>query len=111
MRKQFYVYILASGPCGWLYVGVTNDLIRRVAEHKQAIVLGYTRRARDRSAGLVRNAPIYRSGDFEGEADQALAARMEVRVGRKGQSEVAGFVWRAQGRTRLGPVRQSRPGL
>jgi len=42
MRKQFYVYILASGPCGWLYVGVTNDLIRRVAEHKQAIVPGYT---------------------------------------------------------------------
>ena len=99
MRKQFYVYILASGPCGWLYVGVTNDLIRRVAEHKQAIVLGYTRRARDRSAGLVRNAPIYRSGDFEGEADQALAERVEVRLGRKGQSAVGGSVWglRARG--------------
>ena len=42
MPKQFYVYLLASGPCGWLYVGVTNDLVRRVTEHKQALVPGYT---------------------------------------------------------------------
>lgn len=37
----FYVYMLASGPCGHLYVGVTNDLERRVAEHKQGLE-GYT---------------------------------------------------------------------
>jgi putative endonuclease len=37
----FYVYMLASGPCGFLYVGVTNDLGRRVAEHKQGLE-GYT---------------------------------------------------------------------
>ena len=42
MTGPFYVYLLASGPCGWLYVGVTNDLIRRVAEHKQGLVPGYT---------------------------------------------------------------------
>jgi putative endonuclease len=42
MPKCFYVYILASGPCGYLYVGVTNDLIRRVAEHKQGLIPGYT---------------------------------------------------------------------
>ena len=42
MAKHFYVYLRASGPCGWLYVGVTNDLIRRVAEHKQGLVPGYT---------------------------------------------------------------------
>ena len=42
MPKQFYVYLLASGPCGYLYVGVTNDLIRRVEEHKAGQIPGYT---------------------------------------------------------------------
>jgi putative endonuclease len=42
MARQFYVYLLASGPCGWLYVGVTNDLVRRVAEHKAGLIPGYT---------------------------------------------------------------------
>ena len=42
MAKTFYVYLLASGPCGYLYIGVTNDLIRRVAEHKSGLIPGYT---------------------------------------------------------------------
>ncbi|MFT4955549.1 MAG: putative endonuclease [Brevundimonas sp.] len=39
----YWVYILASGPCGWLYVGMTNDLVRRVEEHRRGQVDGYTR--------------------------------------------------------------------
>ena len=40
--KQYYVYILASRPGGALYVGVTNNLIRRIREHRNARVARHT---------------------------------------------------------------------
>jgi putative endonuclease len=42
--RQFYVYILASRPGGSLYVGVTNDLVRRVNEHKDELAAGFTKK-------------------------------------------------------------------
>jgi putative endonuclease len=40
----FWVYILASKPGGTLYVGVTNDLVRRVYEHREALAPGFTKK-------------------------------------------------------------------
>jgi len=38
----YWVYILSSKPLGPLYVGVTNDLFRRVGEHKRKDLPGFT---------------------------------------------------------------------
>ena len=39
--KQYYVYILSS-PSGTLYTGITNDLKRRVYQHKHKLIEGFT---------------------------------------------------------------------
>ena len=42
--KQYYVYILASKKNGTLYIGITNNLLKRVYEHKSNLVAGFTRK-------------------------------------------------------------------
>ncbi|MBU1203219.1 GIY-YIG nuclease family protein [Patescibacteria group bacterium] len=44
MYKEYYIYILANKRNGTLYIGVTNDIVRRVFEHKNKLHDGFTKR-------------------------------------------------------------------
>lgn len=43
MAKQYYVYILFSKRNGTLYTGVTSDLVKRIFQHKNKLVDGFTK--------------------------------------------------------------------
>jgi len=69
MKENFYVYILSSKKRGTLYVGVTSSLLKRVYEHKNGFVEGFTEKygvhrlvyyeiARDAEAALTREKQI-----------------------------------------------------
>ncbi len=61
LREHVYwVYILASDRNGTLYIGVTNDLYRRVLEHRQGLVPGFTKRY-----GVKRLVSFEEHGDIE----------------------------------------------
>ena len=42
--KSYYVYILTSKRNGALYIGITNSLVRRVCEHKNDLINGFSKR-------------------------------------------------------------------
>ena len=42
--KQYYIYILTNFTNSVLYTGITNDLVRRVYEHKNNLVDGFTKK-------------------------------------------------------------------
>jgi putative endonuclease len=69
--KSGYVYILASKRNGTLYIGVTSDLIKRVYEHKNDFVDGFTKKHR------VHSLVYYKSCD-----DIELAISEEKRLKR-----------------------------
>jgi putative endonuclease len=43
-ERTYYVYIMTNKPGGTLYVGITNDITRRVEEHRNGFVKGFTKK-------------------------------------------------------------------
>jgi putative endonuclease len=44
MENPSYVYILASAPHGTLYIGVTTNLVKRIWQHREDFVAGFTKK-------------------------------------------------------------------
>jgi putative endonuclease len=42
--KNYYVYLLASTKNGTIYIGVTSDLVKRLYEHKNNLIAGFTKK-------------------------------------------------------------------
>ncbi len=54
---QYYVYILASQKNGTLYIGVTSNLIKRVYEHRNNLVEGFTQKYNVRQLVYFEQTP------------------------------------------------------
>jgi len=70
-EETWWVYIMASGQHGTLYVGVTNDLVRRVTEHREGLVGGFTKKY-----------DVKRLVWYEGHASPSAAIEREKRLKR-----------------------------
>jgi len=55
--KNGFVYIMASGKNGTLYIGVTSDLPKRVYEHKNDLVDGFTKKYKVHDLVFFEEAP------------------------------------------------------
>lgn len=44
MSQSYYIYILASQKRGTIYIGVTSNLAKRICEHREGLVSGFTKK-------------------------------------------------------------------
>jgi len=72
--KEFYVYILASKKHGFLYTGLTSDLIKRVWERKNEVIEGHTKKY-----SIKRLVYFERHDDF----DQAVKREKQIKRWRR----------------------------
>jgi predicted GIY-YIG superfamily endonuclease len=85
---QYYVYILANKIGGTLYTGVTNDLVRRIYEHREGIVEGFTKNYGVNCLVYFRSTFQHRGCNSSGETDQEVEQSMESKADRGEEPEL-----------------------
>jgi putative endonuclease len=79
MEKTFWVYILASALGGTLYIGVTNDLVRRTYEHRMGLADGFTKKY-----GIHRLVYFEQYNDVESAIQRESVSRNGIGPGKFG---------------------------
>lgn len=83
VSNQYYVYILFSKKNGTLYVGVTSDLVKRVWQHKNKLVKGFTQKYSVDKLGYYEvsndiNSAIAREKQLKGGSRKAKLDLIEI---------------------------------
>ena len=91
--RQYYVYILTNRS-KTLYVGVTNNLEKRMYEHKAKLAPGFTNKYNLTPARLLRTDIGHRIRHSAGKADQRLAPSQKNRINRIVKPTMEGSVIR-----------------
>lgn len=81
--KQFYLYILASKNNGTLYIGVTNDLIKRIYEYKKNSLDGFTKKYSVHNLVYYEEYPDTVSAVTGVKTNEKMETTMENRTYRK----------------------------
>lgn len=89
MERLPCVYILASDRNGTLYVGVTSNLIQRVAEHRQEAREGFTKRYRIHELVWYEVHSTMETAILREEADQEVGSEGKVGTDRERKSGLA----------------------
>jgi len=71
-RHQYFVYILTNRTHSVLYTGVTNDLVRRIREHRNGFIPGFTKKYR------VNKLVYFEYGDW---IDSAIIREKQIKAG------------------------------
>jgi len=82
-------YIMASGRRGYIYIGVTSNLLQRMQQHRDRLIDGYSKNRN--TVHLVRFELFGANGAsyWPREAAEKLASGLEIQSGRERQSGLA----------------------
>ena len=91
---RFWVYILFDVPAHATYIGVTNNLRRRVYEHKKGLVEGYTKKHNIDKLGYYEEYQYIDNAIAREKTLKKMETRMEISSNRNQESNLVGFVCR-----------------